>query len=49
MFSPVEKLTPDEVLRGTEVTYLGQAYGMMAKRMRTRNRGSIVNVGAVKR
>ncbi len=48
VFSAVADLTPEEVLRGTEVTYLGQAYGMMAalKRMRTRNSGAIVNVGS---
>ncbi len=48
VFSAVADLTPEEVLRGTEVTYLGQVYGMMAalKRMRTRKRGSIVNVGS---
>ena len=48
VFSPVADLTPAEVERGTQVTYLGQAYGMMAalKRMRPRNRGSIVNVGS---
>jgi short-subunit dehydrogenase len=48
VFAPVEKLTADEVLRATQVTYLGQVYGMMAalKRMRTRRRGKIVNVGS---
>ena len=48
VFSPVADLTPAEVERGTQVTYLGQAYGMMSalKRMRPRNRGSIVNVGS---
>ena len=48
VFSPVSKLTPAEVQRGTAVTYLGQVYGMMAalKRMTPRNRGSIVNVGS---
>ncbi len=48
VFAPVSKLTPAEVRRGTEVTYLGQVHGMMAalKRMRERNRGSIVNVGS---
>ena len=48
VFAPVSELTPDEVERGTAVTYLGQVYGMMSalKRMRTRNRGSIVNVGS---
>jgi short-subunit dehydrogenase len=48
VFAPVSKLTPEEILRATEVTYLGQVYGMMAalKRMRTRNSGTIVNVGS---
>lgn len=48
VFAPVSKLTPEEVERGTRVTYLGQVHGMMSalKRMRTRNRGVIVNVGS---
>ena len=48
VFSPVSKLEPEEVARGTAVTYLGQVHGMMSalKRMRERNRGSIVNVGS---
>ena len=48
VFAPVEKLTADEALRATQVTYLGQVYGMMAalKRMRPRRRGVIVNVGS---
>ena len=48
VFAPVSKLTAAEVRRGTEVTYLGQVHGMMSalKRMRTRNRGTIVNVGS---
>jgi short-subunit dehydrogenase len=48
VFAPVSKLTPEEIQRGTNVTYLGQVYGMMAalKRMRPRNKGSIVNVGS---
>jgi short-subunit dehydrogenase len=48
VFSPVSKLTPAEIQRGTAVTYLGQVHGMMAalKRMTPRNRGSIVNVGS---
>jgi short-subunit dehydrogenase len=48
VFSPVSKLTAEEVERGTQVTYLGQVYGMMSalKRMRGRNRGTIVNVGS---
>lgn len=48
VFAPVAKLTASEVLRATEVTYLGQVYGMMAalRKMRLRNRGAIVNVGS---
>lgn len=48
VFAPVAKLTAAEVLRATEVTYLGQVYGMMAalKRMRPRRKGKIVNVGS---
>ena len=47
-FAPVAKLTAEEFLRGTQVTYLGQVHGTMAalRRMRTRNRGTIVNVGS---
>nr|WP_281353099.1 SDR family oxidoreductase [Aureimonas leprariae] len=41
-------LTAAEIKRGTDVTYLGQVHGMMTAlaRMRTRNRGTIVNVGS---
>lgn len=48
VFSPVHDLTPAEVKRATEVTYLGQCYGMMSalKRMRKRHQGTIVNVGS---
>jgi NAD(P)-dependent dehydrogenase (short-subunit alcohol dehydrogenase family) len=48
VFAPVEALTAQEFKRGTEVTYLGQVFGAMAalKRMRGRNRGTIVNVGS---
>ena len=48
VFAPVDKLTADEVERGTRVTYLGQVHGMMSalRRMRVRNRGTIVNVGS---
>lgn len=48
VFAPVEKITPEEVKRATEVTYLGQVHGMMAalSRMRPRNWGTIVNVGS---
>ncbi|MEO8857669.1 MAG: SDR family oxidoreductase [Burkholderiaceae bacterium] len=48
VFAPVADLTAAEALRTTEVTYLGQVYGMMAalRRMRTRSGGVIVNVGS---
>ena len=48
VFAPVSKLTAKEIERGTRVTYLGQVHGMMAalSRMRTRNSGTIVNVGS---
>ena len=48
VFAPVSKLTAEEFERGTRVTYLGQVHGTMAalSRMRTRNRGVIVNVGS---
>jgi short-subunit dehydrogenase len=48
VFAPVSRLTAQEFERGTKVTYLGQVHGTMAalSRMRTRNRGTIVNVGS---
>jgi len=48
VFAPVAELTPREIERATQVTYLGQVYGTMAAlaRMRARNRGTIVNVGS---
>ena len=48
IFAPVRRITPDEFRRATEVTYLGYVYGTMAalKRMRPRNRGTIVQVGS---
>jgi NAD(P)-dependent dehydrogenase (short-subunit alcohol dehydrogenase family) len=48
IFAPVEKITPQEFKRTTEVTYLGFVYGTMAalKRMKERNRGTIVQVGS---
>lgn len=48
LFSPFQEITPDEYKRATEVTYLGTVYGTMAalKRMRVRNRGTIVQVGS---
>jgi len=47
-FSPVAELTAAEFLRGTQVTYLGQVHGTMTalRRMRNRDRGTIVNVGS---
>lgn len=48
VFAPVHRITPEEFERGTAVTYLGQVHGTMSalKRMRARNRGSIVCVGS---
>jgi NAD(P)-dependent dehydrogenase (short-subunit alcohol dehydrogenase family) len=48
VFGPVHALTPAEVRRVTEVTYLGTVHGTMAalRRMRARNRGIILQVGS---
>jgi short-subunit dehydrogenase len=48
VFAPVSDTTPEEFRRATEVTYLGQVHGTMSalRRMRMRNRGTIVNVGS---
>jgi NAD(P)-dependent dehydrogenase (short-subunit alcohol dehydrogenase family) len=48
VFSPFIEITPEEYKRATEVTYLGAVYGTMAalRRMRPRDRGSIVQVGS---
>jgi len=48
VFAPVNQIGPDEFKRVTEVTYLGGVYGAMAalKRMRTRNRGTLVQVSS---
>jgi short-subunit dehydrogenase len=48
IFAPFLEITPEEFKRATEVTYLGQVYGTMAalKRMCSRNRGTIVQVGS---
>jgi short-subunit dehydrogenase len=48
VYSPIAEITPEEFRRVTEVTYLGQVYGAMSalKRMRPRNRGTIVNVSS---
>lgn len=47
-FSPVSHLTPAEVRRVTEVSYLGYVFGTMAalNHMRPRNAGTIVQVGS---
>jgi NAD(P)-dependent dehydrogenase (short-subunit alcohol dehydrogenase family) len=48
IFAPFHRISPEEYRRATEVTYLGFVYGTMAalKRMRRRNRGTIVQVGS---
>ena len=48
VFSPLHEITAEEFRRATEVTYLGTVYGTMAalRRMRERNRGTIVQVGS---
>lgn len=48
VFSPFDQMSPEDFKRVTEVTYLGFVYGTMAalKRMRRRNRGTIVQVGS---
>lgn len=48
LLAPVHQITPEEFRRVTEVTYLGTVHGTCAalKHMRTRNRGTIVQVGS---
>lgn len=48
VFGPVTALSPDEIRRVTEVTYLGQVHGTLAAllHMRRRNRGTIVQIGS---
>lgn len=48
VFSPVIEMRADEFRRVTEVTYLGFVYGTLSalKRMRTRDRGIIIQVGS---
>ena len=48
VYAPVWDLTPDEFRRATDVTYFGTVWGTMAalRRMRARDRGSIVQVGS---
>jgi NADP-dependent 3-hydroxy acid dehydrogenase YdfG len=48
VFAPAWKLTPQEMRRVTEVTYLGSVHGVLAalRHMRPRNRGIILQVGS---
>ncbi|WP_042694303.1 SDR family oxidoreductase [Azospirillum sp. B506] len=48
VFGPVHAVTPEELKRVTEVTYLGSAYGIQTalRQMRLRDSGSIVQVGS---
>ncbi|HZW22723.1 SDR family oxidoreductase [Noviherbaspirillum sp.] len=48
IFCPFEQITPEDFERATQVTYLGAVWGTMAalKRMRPRNRGTVVQVGS---
>jgi NAD(P)-dependent dehydrogenase (short-subunit alcohol dehydrogenase family) len=48
VFSPFEKIRPDEYRRVTEVSYLGYVYATMAAltHMKPRDRGTIVQVGS---
>ncbi|CAN5870616.1 SDR family oxidoreductase [soil metagenome] len=48
VFSEFNNVSAEEFKRGTEVTYLGAVYGTMSalKRMRPRDRGTIVQVGS---
>jgi NAD(P)-dependent dehydrogenase (short-subunit alcohol dehydrogenase family) len=48
VFGPAIALSPDEIRRVTEVTYLGQVHGTLAaiRHMRGRNEGTIVQIGS---
>jgi NAD(P)-dependent dehydrogenase (short-subunit alcohol dehydrogenase family) len=48
VFGTAEQMSPEEIRRVSDVTYHGAVWGTMAalKRMRTRNRGTIVQVGS---
>lgn len=48
VFGPVRSVTPEELKRVTEVTYLGSAYAIQTalRRMRKRDRGMILQVGS---
>ncbi|WP_279483026.1 SDR family oxidoreductase [Aureimonas sp. SK2] len=47
--APADQISPDEYRRVTDVTYHGQVFGTLAalKRMRARDRGTIVQVNSV--
>ncbi|MFD0489030.1 SDR family oxidoreductase [Saccharopolyspora spinosporotrichia] len=48
VFAPLERISPEEFRRVTEVNYLGTVHGTMAafRRMRPRNRGTVVQIGS---
>jgi NAD(P)-dependent dehydrogenase (short-subunit alcohol dehydrogenase family) len=48
VFAPIIDTTPEEFKRVTEVTYLGYVHGTLAalRRMRPRNRGTIIQIGS---
>jgi NAD(P)-dependent dehydrogenase (short-subunit alcohol dehydrogenase family) len=48
VFAPVDRITPDEYRRVTEVTYLGYVHGTLAalRHMKARDRGVIIQVGS---
>ncbi|UEM25066.1 SDR family oxidoreductase (plasmid) [Skermanella mucosa] len=48
VFGRVRDLTPEELRRVTEVTYLGSAFGIQAalRHMSRRNRGTIIQIGS---
>jgi len=48
VFAPAWEVAPHDFKRAVEVTFLGQVWGTLAalRRMRPRDRGSIVNVGS---
>lgn len=48
VFAPMHEMSAEEFRRVTEVTYLGYVHGTLSalKRMRARNRGTIVQVGS---
>ncbi|HEV2609827.1 MAG TPA: SDR family oxidoreductase [Noviherbaspirillum sp.] len=48
IFCPLKDMSPEDFERATRVTYLGAVWGTMAalKRMTSRNRGTIVQVGS---